>query len=88
MFFFRQKVGHTGLVWGNGQKISTMMMLGCLPTSKIGDRGLKEVCYLHIDLFPINIDLFSIDARSRYNMGLGKRLSENENVERRSPPER
>lgn len=32
--------------------------------------------------------VYERDSRSRYNMGLGKRLSQNENVERRSPSQR
>lgn len=34
-----------------------------------------------------NVLFQNVESRSRYAMGLGKRLSQSENVERRSPPQ-
>lgn len=41
----------------------------------------------HQKLNKKNVLFQNVESRSRYAMGLGKRLSQSENVERRSPPQ-
>lgn len=93
-------VGHIDLDLANALMTWNTMMPPIYLNNPTGSRGcMKEVLFkvsnkeiYEFEIKNCNSSFLSshqqLDTRSRYNMGLGKRTSQNENVERRSPPER